>query len=126
MRAGNRKFGRQTITIPVAASTEINEATLVGINSNGYAVTASKTDGVTVAGCAGCYTDNRNGADGENTVLVERGVFCWNNDGSIKNTDILKSCYVKDANTVTINSDGSSLVGKILGVEDTIVIVETY
>ena len=71
-----------------------------------------------VAGCVQRYCDNRNGADGEQTVSVKRGVFVWDNDGTIKETDILKPCYVKDERTVTITADGSSVAGIILEVAD--------
>lgn len=62
--------------------------------------------------------DNRNGADGEQTVSVKRGTFVWENDGTIKETDILKKCYIKDEKTVTITADGSSVAGTILEVDD--------
>ena len=54
----------------------------------------------------------------EQTVSVKRGVFVWDNDGTIKETDILKPCYVKDERTVTITADGSSVAGIILEVAD--------
>ena len=116
-RAGNEKLNVMGLQIPVAANTTITEACMVAINSDGYAVEASKTEGIKVAGCAMRYTENA-GADGEEMVPVRRGAFVWNNDGSIENTDILKDCYVSDAQTVTITA------GVILAVEDDGVTVE--
>lgn len=37
---------------------------------------------------------------------------------TIKETDILKPCYIKDEKTVTITADGSSVAGIILEVDD--------
>lgn len=88
-----------------------------------YAVEASKAEGLNVAGCAMRYTENE-GAAGEEMVSVRRGAFVWNNDGTIENTDILKECYVSDAQTVTITAEGSSKAGVILAVEDDGVTVE--
>lgn len=122
-RVGNEKMGSMELNIPVAASTTITEAHMVAINSDGYAVEASKAEGLNVAGCAMRYTENR-GAAGEEMVSVRRGSFVWNNDGTIKNTDILKECYVSDAQTVTITAEGSSKAGVILAVEDDGVTVE--
>ena len=122
-RVGNEKMGSMELNIPVAASTTITEAHMVAINSDGYAVEASKAEGLNVAGCAMRYTENE-GAAGEEMISVRRGAFVWNNDGTIENTDILKECYVSDAQTVTITAEGSSKAGVILAVEDDGVTVE--
>ena len=57
------------------------------------------------------------GGDGAAQVRVKRGAFVWNNDGSIKDTDVLKPCYAKNGTTVTIMADGASVAGVILAVE---------
>ena len=124
-RTGNRKLDNKILNLPVDASTELNECTMVAINSDGYAVVATKVAGLTVAGCVQQYTDNRNGTAGAVTVKVSRGAFVWKNDGTIKSTDILKKCYVSDSQTVTITSTGSSVAGTILAVESDGVTVET-
>lgn len=41
-RAGNEKLNVMGLQIPVAANTTITEACMVAINSDGYAVEASK------------------------------------------------------------------------------------
>lgn len=116
-RLGNEKLGNQNIVIPVAASTKINEGTMVAINSSGYAIEASKAANLVVAGCAMRFADNSNGAAGDVEVQVRRGTFVWANDGTIEKTDILKKCYVSDTTTVTITSTESSAVGTILAVD---------
>lgn len=106
------------LNIPVKGGEELTEATMAAINSDGYAVEATASAGLLIAGCVQRYCDNRNGADGEQTVSVKRGTFVWENDGTIKETDILKKCYIKDEKTVTITADGSSVAGTILEVDD--------
>lgn len=124
-RAGNeRTFGRN-ISIPAAAGTTIREGHMVAINADGYAVEAVKAEGQRIAGCAIRFTDNAAGGAGDVFVPVRRGTFVWSQDGTIEQTDILRECYVSDAQTVTLNASGSSRAGVILGVEPDGVIVET-
>ena len=117
-RTGNERTGNRMLNIPVKGGAELTEATMAAINGDGYAAPAAASAGLKVAGGVQRYCDNRNGADGEQTVSVKRGVFVWDNDGTIKETDILKPCYVKDERTVTITADGSSVAGIILEVAD--------
>jgi hypothetical protein len=123
-RTGNEKLSALNISVPVAAKTAITEGTMVAINKDGYAVEASKAEGLTVAGCALRYADNAAGGDGDISVPVRRGAFVWGNDGSIEETDVLKDAYVSDEKTVTITADGSSKAGKILAVDADGVTVE--
>lgn len=123
-RTGNQKLSGMDINIPVAAGETITEATMVGINAEGYAVTASKATGLAIAGCAVRFTDNASGSAGAVAVPVRRGAFVWNNDGSIEETDILKDAYVSDEQTVTITAEGTSRAGKILAVDSDGVTVE--
>lgn len=118
VRAGNEKTGNLMLNIPVKGGVELVEATMAAINADGYAVAASASAGLLAAGCVQKYCDNRNGADGERSACVKRGAFVWENDGTIKETDILKKCYIKDERTVTITADGSSVAGTILAVEN--------
>lgn len=117
-RTGNERTGNRLINIPVKGGVELTEATMAAINADGYAVEATASAGLLIAGCVQRYCDNRNGADGEQTVSVKRGTFVWDNDGTISETDILKKCYIRDEKTVTITADGSSVAGIILSVED--------
>ncbi len=123
-RTGNQKLSSSDIYIPVAAGTVITEAAMVAVNTDGYAVMASKAAGQCVAGCAMGFADNTAGNAGALAVPVRRGAFVWDNDGSIKQTDILKDAYVSDARTVTITADGSSKAGKIIAVDADGVTVE--
>ena len=116
-RTGNERTGNRLLDLPVKAGEEMVEATMAAIGTDGYAKTATATEGLRITGCIQRYCDNRNGKDGGERVQVKRGTFVWNNDGTIKETDILKPCYVKDSVTVTITAAGSSMAGIILAVE---------
>lgn len=117
-RTGNERTGNRLLNIPAKGGAELTEATMAVINAEGCAEAAAAAEGLLIAGCIQRYCDNRNGTDGEQTVSVKRGTFVWKNDGSIKKTDILKKCYIKDAVTVTLTAEGSSVAGIILAVED--------
>ena len=123
-RTVNQKVLNKNLCIPAAAGAVIAEATMVAINAEGYAMTAEKAEGITIAGCAVKFTDNASGSAGDAYVPVRRGTFVWDNDGSIEKTDILKDAYVFDEKTVTITADGSSRAGKILAVDPDGVTVE--
>lgn len=117
-RTGNERTGNRLLNIPVKGGAELKEATMAAIGADGYAVPASASTGLLIAGCVQEYTDNRNGGDGEQTVRVKRGTFVWGNDGTIKKTDILKPCYMKDSVTVSLTAENSSFAGIILAVEN--------
>lgn len=123
-RTGNQKLSGMDINIPVAGGATIAEATMVAVGEDGYAVAATKAEGLTVAGCAMRFMDNASGSAGAMAVPVRRGAFVWDNDGSIKETDILKDASVSDEKTVTITAEGSSRAGKILAVDSDGVTVE--
>lgn len=118
IRTGNEKTGNSLLNIPVKAGQTLTECTIAVINTEGYAETATKEVGKIVAGCVQRFCDNATGADGAATVEVKRGTFVWENDGTIKNTDLLKPCYIKDDVTVSLTAEGSSYAGIILAVED--------
>ena len=78
--------------------------------------------GLTVAGVALEPADNRTGADGDIWVKVRRGAFVMENSATpssqAKATDILKTCYLEDAVTISMTSTGSSPAGTVLAVEE--------
>lgn len=125
---GREVVNGQLVIAPVKANTVINEACLIVLDSDGVASEATKAAGLTAIGMSQEYVDNTNGSNGDCQVKVKRGVFVWNNDSgenSVKSTDIFKECYIKDSKTVTMDSEGSSVAGKVIGIEDGIVKVET-
>lgn len=123
-RIGERKMDSSIMVLPVAEGEEMQNACMVALNADGYAVLASKKTGLKVAGMAMQYVDNRNGKNGSRNVNVYRGSVVMGNDGSIKQTDILKKAYVSGAQEVTITDTGSSMAGTILEVDDDFVTVD--
>lgn len=123
-RIGERKMDSSIMILPVAEGEEMQTACMVALNTDGYAVLASKKTGLKVAGMAMQYVDNRNGKNGSRNVNVYRGSVVMGNDGSIKQTDILKKAYVSGAQEVTITDTGSSMAGTILEVDDDFVTVD--
>ncbi len=116
IRTGNERTGNRLFDIPVAAGEKLIEGTMAVINADGYAQSARAGEGLIAAGCVQTYCDNRNGVNGEQNVSVKRGTFVWENDGTIKETDLLKKCYIKDSITVTLTAEGASVAGIILEV----------
>lgn len=119
----------RTLVLPVKANTRIYEGCLVALDSTGYAVPGKKTEGLLAAGRAEEFIDNTGigNANGAKTVKVRRGVFKFNNDvtNPVTPQDILKTCYIFDDETVTILATGASPAGKVIGLENGEVIVET-
>ena len=98
IRTGNEKLDPNTLVLPVAAGAAITEATMVALGTDGYAVPASKAANLTV-----------------------RGAFVMENSATpgsqAKATDILRTCYLEDAVTISMASTGSSPAGTVLAVE---------
>ncbi|BFH15185.1 hypothetical protein J6TS7_49950 [Paenibacillus dendritiformis] len=117
----------RTLILPVKGGTKIFDGALVAVDATGMAVPGAKTDKLLAAGRAEEYVDNSAGTDGEATIRVRRGVFKWNNasSGAVTAKDVLKDCYFSDDETVTSTATGSSVAGKVIGIEGSYVIVET-
>lgn len=123
-RTGHEKLGNQFLQLGVKGGTEIEACTMVAIDAEGYAVPASKNTGLKIAGMALENVDNFKGEDGEEKVSVKRGTYLWDNDGTVKETDVLKECFIQDERTVTAASEGSSAAGLVLGLEGEYVVVD--
>lgn len=97
----------------------IYEGALVAITAAGKATPATKTENQPAIGMAYDLYDG--------TVIVERGAHLWDNDAAnpITAAHIGGSCYITDDCTVTALATGSGIAGKVLGLEDGQVIVET-
>ena len=119
--------GGRIIVVPVKADAKINEASLIALDVNGFASEAVKGAGITVIGRSEQYVDNSGGADGDVMINVKRGVFIWDNDtdAPVEEKDVMKQCYILDSKTVTMTSEANSVAGKVIGLEDGYVKVET-
>jgi hypothetical protein len=117
----------KTLVLPVKANTKIYEGSFVVLDGTGNAAPGSTADTLLAAGRAEEFVDNTGGADGAVTVKVRRGVFKWNNDvtNPVTAQDLMKDCYILDDETVTMLAVGTSVAGKVIGLENGEVIVET-
>ncbi len=107
-------------TDPVAAGVLIYEGALVVLSAAGFAQPGFESTDVTVRGIALTGADNSAGMDGSHIVMVRKGTFALNSDGSITRSDIGKPAYIVDDQTVS-NSDGGgtrSVAGQIVNVDD--------
>ncbi len=121
-RVGNQKVDGIMMNAPVAAGELIEKTNMVALNASGYLEKATKKEGLTVVGIATGNADNRMGSDGDEVVSFKSGGFVFKQEG-INPTDLMKTAYIEDTETVTTSSAGSSAVGKIIEVEDTYVTV---
>lgn len=117
-RVGNQRVGGINMNAPVAAGELIQKTNMVALNADGYLVKATKKEGLTVVGIATSDADNRMGSDGDETASFQSGGFVFRQDG-IKETDLMKTAYIKDTETVTTSSVSSSRVGKLIEVDGT-------
>lgn len=106
-RAGNRRGH------PVAAAAECFAGAIAVQNATGYAAPATTATGLTAIGVFAAHVDNTAGADGDETVEVERGNFHFQNSAGadeITRVHIGKICYLVDDQTVaaTDGDDGTS------------------
>lgn len=106
------------ITLEIDNSVTIYPGALVAVAA-GKAVPAAKVEEQLTMGMAYSLYDGR--------VVVERGAHLWDNDTTnpVTAAHIGGSCYIVDDCTVTALATGSSIAGKVLGIEDGQVIVET-
>lgn len=121
-RPYKRKFLLFSQAVALAAA-EVFEGSLIAVtDATGYADAAADAAGTTVVGVAKTDKDNSAGAAGDESVVVEKGVFGFNNAAanSCDQADIGQTVYVVDDNTVgkaaaTVNSIAA---GTLLEIDD--------
>lgn len=104
-RSGHRR------SAPVAADAQCFAGTIAVLNGDGYAEPATTATGLVALGVFGHYQDNTGGADGDQTVEIERGYFHFANSSGadeITRADIGSRCYLVDDETVALTSDTDS------------------
>lgn len=110
------------LTLPVAAATRIPAGVMVQNSAAGWAVNGVATAANRTMGVSREQADNAAGANGDISVSVRRGVFCFANSTAgdlIVAADIGNNCYVVDNQTVakTDNAAARPIAGKILDVD---------
>ncbi|WP_444464244.1 hypothetical protein [Rhodobacter capsulatus] len=106
---------------PVAASTLIYAGAMVALNAAGNAIPAIPT-AARMRGVALAEADNSSGAIGDENVIIERGSFLVDSNGTVNRTHIGGNVYVVDDNTV--GAAGTLIAGKCLDVTAQGVVVE--
>mgnify|MGYP006311589407 CR=1 FL=1 len=104
-----RRSGEFLVLTP-AADTTIYAGIIGAINSNGKLVPASDSTGLKVVGRTEEYSEGED-------VKVRKGVFAYDNDGSIDKSMIGDSCQVVDAITVGTTTTNNIEAGTIFDVE---------
>lgn len=102
-KRANQKFG-----LPVAAATQLFAGGIGCLNAAGYVVPGGTGTTLTAVGRISEQVDNTAGADGEQSVELERGLFRFTNStvgDEILREDIGNECYIVDDQTVA-KTDG--------------------
>lgn len=101
----------------VAANAKIFLGALVALNASGFAVPGSTATTLRAVGRASESVDNTGGANGDESVSIDRGIFLYANEAGdpITLADINKTCYIVDDQTVarTNGTNTRSMAGRI-------------
>ena len=97
---------RYTREFTVAAGSTVYAGGITAINSSGKAIPATSSGAITVVGRA------ENTASGGETVRTRSGMFLYSpvSSGAVALSDLNKTCYVKDDQTVMLTSGTSAVV----------------
>jgi hypothetical protein len=110
-------------------SNVVYRGAMVAVDANGVAVSASDAAGLRVIGRSSRQQDNTgSGYDDELMLVVERGVFAWENGGVFTRANIGDLAFVEDDETVTTAALATYdiIAGVIVDVTDLGVWVDTY
>lgn len=117
------------LSLPVAADTALYAGGLAALDGDGNVVPASDTAGLKVIGRVERDADNRDGAAGDISVTLRRGVFRLANsaDDTLTKADVGTAAIVEDDATVGDGSTPSNdiVAGLILSVDADGVWVDT-
>ena len=94
----------------VASGSTVYAGAITAINSAGKAIPATSQGVITVVGRA------ENTAIGGETVKTRSGMFLYSpvSSGAFAASDVNKTCYVKDDQTVTLTSGSSAVVAGVV------------
>lgn len=101
------------LSLPVEANTQIFAGTMVATNASGNAVPASSATAKIVWGRAergvnNLTTNSPFGAAQAQQVLVRKGPFYQNQDGTISQANVGQNCFAADDNTVSLSDLGGT------------------
>ena len=94
----------------VASGSTVYAGAITAVNSSGKAIPATSQGAITVVGRA------ENTATAGETVKTRSGMFLYNpvSSGAISVTDLNKTCYVADDQTVTLTSGSSAVIAGVV------------
>ena len=110
----------QLLPFKLAAATEIEAGNMAAIDADGYAVMASDTASIVVAGVADETVDNTSGADGDKIIRVRRKkVFKFKNSSTsaVTQAQVGSNVYVEDSETVASATTNSIVAGVCMGID---------
>lgn len=113
------KYKERKIDMQMAATTKIYVGALVCADAAGNAVPASDTAGLFVMGRAEEQVDNLTGAAAAKQIPVSKGVFKFDNVGTITQANVGDDATVVDDHTVGLAAGTTNdiIVGRIEQVE---------
>jgi hypothetical protein len=119
---GDCALARTFPALPVAASTEIFQGSMVAINLSGNLVPVSADPTLRVLGRAEQYVDNSTGAAGDKTCKVKRGIFGWVNSATtlaVSDAHIGRVVFAVDDQTVALRNPIGSypVAGRVYDVD---------
>ena len=105
--AGSIRYTRE---FTVASGSTVYAGAITAVNSSGKAIPATSQGAITVVGRA------ENTATAGETVKTRSGMFLYNpvSSGAIAVTDLNKTCYVADDQTVTLTSGSSAVIAGVV------------
>lgn len=103
----------QSHSDPVAAGVRIFSGSMVVLNSNGFASPGATATGLTTRGIAEHGSNNLTGPNGAGDVRTLTGAHQLANAGDITRAHIGTNAYIDDDQTVTADSSGRSIAGRI-------------
>ena len=94
----------------VAAGSTVYAGGITAVNSSGNAVPATSAGSITVVGRA------ENTAIGGETVKTRSGMFLYSpvSSGAVTLSDLNKTCYVKDDQTITLTGGTAAVVAGVV------------
>ena len=94
----------------VASGSTVYAGAITAVNSSGKAIPATSQGAITVVGRA------ENTATAGETVKTRSGMFLYNpvSSGAITVSDLNKTCYVADDQTVTLTSGSSAVIAGVV------------
>ncbi len=117
----------EELELGVAGGKKIYAGSIAAVNiTTGYAEPGATSTNLRGVGRAEEQVDNTNGADGDKTVRIRKGVFKFANDPTdpVSNADIGNKCYIVDDQTVA-RTDGDTGTGPTRGEAGTIFKVDS-